>query len=120
MALTLETRAYQPGVTVVALGGRLTLGQERGQIEAAVLKALSEGVRKVIFDLSQVDYVDSTGIGAIAYCCGKISQQGGRGAIAGANGLVKEIFRLTRLDNVISFYPDVPSASEGLSTAASA
>lgn len=120
MALNLETRTSQPGVTVVILGGRLTLGEERGQIEAAVLKALKEGVRKMVFDLSQVDYIDSTGIGAVAYCFGKISQQGGHAAIAGANGLVKEVFRLTRLDNVISFYPDVATACEGLTTTTSA
>lgn len=118
--LTLETRTCEPGITVVVLGGHLTLGRERGQIEATVLKALNEGVRRLVFDLSQVTYVDSTGIGIIAYCFGKISQQGGHAAVAGASGLIKEVFRLTRLDNVIQFYPDVPSACEALATSASA
>lgn len=119
-ALTLETRTREPGITVIVLGGQITLGRERGQIEAAVLKALGEGARKLVFDLSGVDYIDSTGIGIIAYCFGKISQQGGHAAIAGANGLVKEVFRLTRLDNVMAFYPDLPTACEGLTTTTSA
>lgn len=120
MDLSLETVTSEPNITVLKLSGRLTVGRERGQIEAAVLKALGEGIRRVVFDLSQVSYVDSTGIGIIAYCFGKISQQGGHAAVAGASGLVREVFRLTRLDNVITFYPDLPSACEGLVTTTSA
>ena len=96
---------------------RWTLDLASGQIEAAVIKALNEGVQKLVFDLSQVRYIDSTGIGIIAYCFGKISRQGGRAAVAGANGLVKEVFKLTRLDNVIPFFPDIVSACGGLAAA---
>lgn len=117
MALTLETRKCEPNVTVIELGGRLTLDIARGQIEGAVLKALNEGVQKLVFDLSQVRYIDSTGIGIIAYCFGKISRQGGRAAVVGATGLVKEVFRLTRLDNVIPFFPDTASACDSLAAA---
>ena len=120
MDFNLETRTCEPNITVVTLAGRVTLGQERGKIEAAVLKALGDGVRKLVFDLADVSYIDSTGIGIIAYCFGKITQQGGHAAVSGAGGLVKEVFRLTRLDNVITFYPDVPAACEGLTTTTSA
>lgn len=118
MALSLETQTCRPGVTVLVISGRLSLGQERGQIESAVLKVLNEGVRKLVFDLSQVDYIDSTGIGVIAYCFGRISQRHGHAGIAGANDLTRELFRLTRLDNVIAFYPDVAAAAEGLTSTA--
>src|SRR5580658_4399166 len=114
MVFTLETRKCEPGILVIEIGGSITLGAERGQIQEAVLKALSEGVLKLVFDLSQVAYIDSTGIGIIAYCFGKISQQGAQAAVAGAGGLVKEVFKLTRLDNVIPFFPDVVSACDGL------
>ena len=120
MDLNLETITAEHNIVVLKLSGRLTVGRERGQIEAAVLKALGEGVRRMVFDLSQLIYVDSTGIGVIAYCFGKISQQGGHAAVSGAAGLVREVFRLTRLDNIITFYPDLPSACEGLATTTSA
>ena len=57
----------------------------------------------MVIDLSQVAYIDSTGIGIIAYCFGKISQKGAQAAVAGAKGLVMEVFKLTRLDSVIHF-----------------
>ena len=74
MALSVTTRKCDPEVTVIDLSGRITLGKESGQIEAAILKALSEGAARLVVNLAEVTYVDSTGIGIIAYCFGKVSQ----------------------------------------------
>jgi anti-sigma B factor antagonist len=117
VVLSIETRQVEPGITVIELGGRITLGRESGRIEAAVLKVLNEGAQKLVFDLSKVTYIDSTGIGVIAYCFGKISQKGMHAAVSGAQGLVLEVFKLTRLDSVIAFFPDVASACGGLAAA---
>jgi anti-sigma B factor antagonist len=117
MVLSIKIRTCEPGIMVIELGGRITLGRESGQIEAAVLKALSDGVQKLVIDLEHVAYIDSTGIGVIAYCFGKISQKGAQAAVAGAKGLVMEVFKLTRLDTVMKFFPDTASACEGLATA---
>jgi anti-sigma B factor antagonist len=117
MALSLTTRKCEPDITVIEIGGRITLGRESGQIEAAVLKALNEGAQKLVLDLAHVSYLDSTGIGIIAYCFGKISQKGARAAVSGASGLVLEVFKLTRLDSVIHFFPDAAAACADLATA---
>lgn len=117
MVLSITTRQVEPGITVFEIGGRITLGRESGQIETLVLKALNEGSQKLVFDLSHVTYIDSTGIGIIAYCFGKISQKGAHAAVAGANGLVLDIFKLTRLDSVIKFFPDAASACSSLAAA---
>jgi anti-sigma B factor antagonist len=101
----------------VELTGRITLGRESSQIEAQIVKLLQEGARKLVIDLSKVDYVDSTGIGIIAYCFGKITQAGATCRVAGAKGLVMDLFRITRLDSVIQFFPDAESASASLQTA---
>ncbi|HWF08433.1 MAG TPA: STAS domain-containing protein [Bryobacteraceae bacterium] len=114
MVLSITTRHCEPDVTVIEINGRITLGRESGQIETFVLKALGEGAAKIVFDLSQVSYIDSTGIGIIAYCFGKASQKGAQAAVAGAAGLVLDVFRLTRLDSVIRFFPDVAAACAGL------
>ena len=117
MVLSVTSRKQESGITVIEIGGRVTLGQERGRIEDAVLKALNEGAQKLVLDLSEVSYIDSTGIGIIAWCFGKIGQKRAHGAVAGANGLVLEVFKLTRLDTVIHFYPDMASACERLAAA---
>jgi anti-sigma B factor antagonist len=117
MLLSLTTRHCEPDITLIEINGRITLGRESGQIETAVLKALDEGAQKLVIDLAQVSYIDSTGIGIVAYCFGKVSQKGAQAAVAGAKGLVLDIFKLTRLDSVIPFFPDAASACDGLASA---
>jgi anti-sigma B factor antagonist len=117
MVLSLTTRKCEPDITVIELTGRITLGRESGQIETNVVKLLKEGVRKIVLDLTKIEYIDSTGIGIIAYCFGKITQAGAEARVSGAGGLVMELFRITRLDNVIKFFPDVTSACASFDTA---
>jgi anti-sigma B factor antagonist len=119
MVLSLITRKCKPGVTVIELSGHLTLSQESGGIEKAVLAALNEGAQRIVIDLSQVGYVDSSGIGVIAYCFGKVSRKGAHAAVSGARGRVMDVFKLTRLDLVIPTFPDVASACEALAALAS-
>src|SRR5580693_10593801 len=118
MALSLISRKCEPGVTVIELSGHLTLSRESSGIETAVLTALDEGAQRIVIDMSQVGYVDSSGIGVVAYCFGKISQKGAHAAVSGAKGMVMDVFRLTRLDSVIPTFPDVPSACEALAVMA--
>jgi len=71
---------------------------------------LETGRRKFIVDLSGLTHIDSTGIGTFIASLGKVSQAGGALAMAGAGGMVREGFRVTRLDKVFRFFPDVESA----------
>ena len=82
-----------------------------------MVKLLDEGARKIVIDLSKVDYIDSTGIGKIAYCFGRITQSGAQARVAGAHGLVMDLFRITRLDTAIRFFPDANSACADLTPA---
>jgi anti-sigma B factor antagonist len=118
MVLSLTTRTCEPGITVIEISGRITLGRESAQIEAAVLKALGDGVGRIVIEMKDVSYIDSTGIGIIAYCFGKIAQKGAVGAVAGAKGLVLDVFKLTRLDSVVQFFPDAESACAALTNPA--
>jgi anti-sigma B factor antagonist len=116
MMLSLTTRRYGNEISVVELAGRITLGRESGQLETVLVKLLDQGVKKFVIDLSKVDYIDSTGIGRIAYCFGKVTQGGATARVAGAKGLVMDLFRITRLDSVIRFFPDAESACESLTS----
>jgi anti-sigma B factor antagonist len=114
MSLSLSTHKHGPDITVVEIAGRITLGRDSGQIEAAILKILEAGVRKLVIDLAKVEYLDSTGIGKIAIAYGRITQAGAQARVSGAKGLVMDLFRITRLDTVIKFLPDIESACADL------
>src|SRR5579871_6733481 len=94
MVLSLTVEKREPDTTVLEISGRITIGRESGQIDDAVIRALDEGVRKMIVDLTHVTFIDSTGIGIIAYCFGKASKAGAQLHVAGANGKVMEVFRI--------------------------
>jgi anti-anti-sigma factor len=113
MNLKIQKRLMENAVAVIEIGGRIALGRESGAIEPEVLGAIADGARTVILDLSGVSHIDSTGIGIMAYCFGKAAQKGAEMRIGGAKINVVELFRMTRLVNVIPIFPDVNSAVTG-------
>jgi anti-sigma B factor antagonist len=112
--LRIEHREAAPGIEVVAIAGNLMLGPESQQIETLVSQLLAEGRRKFIFDMSGITRIDSTGIGRFIFSFNKISQAGGKLLLAGATGHVRDTFKVSRLDTVFKFYPDVDTASGNL------
>jgi anti-anti-sigma factor len=110
MLLSLTTQTREPGIVIVGISGRIALGVEKGQIQDAVVGTLKDGVRKIVIDLAHVSYIDSAGVGIIAFCFGKASQAGAQFTVAAADARVKDVFRITRLDQAVTFFPDVDSA----------
>ncbi len=116
-SLQITHREVQPGAAVIALAGKVMLGAGTAAIEELITNLLAKGDRKIILDLSGVTHIDSTGIGTFIASLGKVMQAGGALAMAGASGVVREGFRVTRLDSVFRFFPDVESALSGLKKA---
>ena len=112
MLLNVDTRRIEPDITVVVLSGKITLGRESQQIEELVKELVSEGQRKFILDISGVNYIDSTGMGIITFCCSHLTQAAGKFAVAGATGLPAKLFHMTKLDTIIRLYPSVETACE--------
>ncbi len=99
-----------PGTVVLPLSGKLMLGQGGGQIVGNVEELLRQGKRTFIFDLSAVSAIDSTGIGHFIASFNKIMAAGGEMRMAGATGHVLESFRVSLLDTVFRFFPNVEAA----------
>jgi anti-anti-sigma factor len=110
MNLKIEKRQLEDGVTLFALSGRIALGRESADIEPEVIAALKEGAKLIVLDLARVSHIDSTGIGIMAYCFGKVTQASAGFRVASAQDNVLAVFRVTRLDHVVPFFPDVDSA----------
>ncbi len=113
MVLQIETRKLDPDITVLAFTGKVTMGRESQRIESLITDLLRQDQKKIIFDLSGVDYMDSTGIGIIAYCSATVAQAGGKLHLAvGAGGKVEHLLNATRLANIISCHPSVEAAGK--------
>jgi anti-anti-sigma factor len=115
MALDVERQDVQEGTSVITLRGKLMLGEAAAQLEGLVPQLLKVGRKNLVFDLTGLTHIDSTGIGRFIDTYSRLGQAGGQMRLAGATGAVRDSFRVTRLDTIFRFFPTVEAACEGLS-----
>jgi anti-anti-sigma factor len=108
--LRIEQNEPVPGLIVLKLSGRIMLGNESAAIPDVVLRLLKQGKKIFICDLSGVTHIDSTGIGRFIASLNHVFREKGRLIMAGADGQVREGFKVTRLDTVFEFHPTVDEA----------
>ena len=104
-------KEIQPGVLVLGMTGSIRIGPNCQQIEQAVEDMIRRQETRVIFDLSGVSFIDSSGVGTIVRSLTKLRKLGGTLRLTGVQGMVEGILKLTQIDKVIEIYP---TASEAL------
>ena len=114
VSLAIEQQDVNGSTSVITLRGKLMLGQEAARLETLVPELVQRGRKNLVFDLSGVTHIDSTGIGRFIDTYSRLMPLGGEMRLAGATGAVRDSFRVTRLDTVFKFYPTVEAACEGL------
>jgi len=67
-------------------------------------------VRNVILELSDLEFIDSTGLGLILGALRRMREAGGTLRVVGAQGAVLRVLEITDLDKVIPMFPDLESA----------
>jgi anti-sigma B factor antagonist len=116
MILSIERKDMDPGIVVLELTGRIVLGNDAKTVEWKVDELMKENCKRVIFDLSRVTILDSTGVGIVVMCFARIKKAGGLLRIAGASGTVEQTLRMTNVDRLIPVDPTVAAAAEILSS----
>jgi anti-sigma B factor antagonist len=86
-------------------------------VEGKVSELLGGGVKKIIFDLSKLDNIDSTGVGILVMCAGKAKKAGGEVRIAVPEGLVKDTLTMTHVDRLVRIFPMVEEATQDFNVA---
>ena len=110
-----KIRQVEPDVTVVELTGHLNLGNELMSLEAAVKRLIQDGARKLVIDVTKLEYIDSAGIGMLVGCNGQMDRAGGKMRVAGADGAVSKAFGVVHMDRIMALDADVDSALRNLS-----
>ena len=93
--MPIESRQLEPGISVITLSGRLVFGREVERLESLVKDLLSKNEKTFVFDVSALDYVDSSGIGTLVSCLTQIKKGGGEMRLAGANPRIQRLFSMT-------------------------
>jgi anti-sigma B factor antagonist len=108
MRLEISQRERE-GIALIDLKGRLTAGDEVGSFRAAV-EAATASTSNVILNLQLVDFIDSTGLGAMVMCATRLAKAGGAMKLAFLNRRNMELIVLTRLDTVFEIFADETEA----------
>ena len=111
--MPIETKQLDSGIAVVTVSGRLVLGKDDERLEAATGELLQQGQKKFVFDISALDYADSSGIGSLVACLTPIRKAGGDLRMAGANARMMRLFRMTGVESLMSLYPTLAAATAG-------
>lgn len=117
MILSIERKNVEPGIAVLEMTGRITMGSDSQKIEWGLAELLKENHKKVIFDLTGVSYLDSSGVGILVMCHARLKKAGGALRIAGARGMVEETLVMTSVNKIVHFYPTAAEAAQGFQLA---
>lgn len=113
MPLTIQTKHVEPDIVVLEMAGRITMGNDCRQVEWTTRKLMDQSRKKVIFDLSGITHVDSTGIGIIVTVAGQMKEAGGQLRVAGANQHVEHLLKMTSVDQIVPLHPSTGAAAAG-------
>lgn len=109
MALSISTRQLD-GVTVLDLSGRITLGEGSVQLRDAIRDLISKGVKNILLNLGDVNYIDSSGLGELVSAFTTAKNQNADVKLLNLTKKVKDVLQVTKLYTVFDIYDDEASA----------
>lgn len=93
------------GVTILTLSGRLVLGNEASALHDAI-ESLSPEDNRVILNLAEVPFIDSTGLGTLVAAHSHMSERGGALRLLHASKRHIELLVLTKLTTIFQLFDD--------------
>jgi len=105
-------------VTIVDISGRIELGQESAALRDLVCDLLSKGHRKILFNLGDVNYIDSSGLGHLVSAFTSVRKQGGELKLLSLTKNVHNVMQITRLYTVFDIMDDQAVALKSFSQSA--
>jgi anti-sigma B factor antagonist len=98
-------------VAVLTVSGKLMGGKDTWEVHDYVKRLISEGMKKIVFDLSHVKWLNSQGIGMLMTSMTSLKNVGGQMVIAGAATKVKSILMIT---NLITIFKNAETVEEAM------
>lgn len=96
-------------IKILTLKGRLD-AQVSGSVKERIHELLAEGATRLILNLEGVDFLDSSGLGALVSSLRKVKEKKGEIKLAGLRPEVRSIFDITRVTRLFTIYEKVQDA----------
>ena len=114
MSATITTRQVGD-VTVVDAAGKITLGEGSAMLRDQVRRLLGVGNRKILINLGDVNYIDSSGIGELVSCFTTVTGQEGQLKLLNLTKRVHDLLQITKLYTVFEIHDDEAKAVRSFS-----
>jgi anti-sigma B factor antagonist len=109
MSLDIQQREHE-SITILDLKGRITVGPEATTLRDKVAAVTAAGSKDIILNLAHVDYIDSTGLGALVMCSTSQRKAGGALKLLNLNRRNIELLVMTKLATVFDLFTDEQDA----------
>jgi anti-sigma B factor antagonist len=103
VALKMTNREVD-GVSVVALDGRIVLGEESNALREKVKSLIAEGKKKVVLNMANITFIDSAGLGTLVAAHHSAKSQGAALKLAHLGAKFQEVLQITKLLTVFDVY----------------
>ena len=104
------TQREMNGIYLLALKGRLVLGQESNGLRAMIYNLLASGSMRIVINLEHVNYVDSAGLGALIEMHRKTKAQGGGLKLCNLGPNLRQALEIARLLPIFETCPTETAA----------
>ena len=104
------TSSVQKDILVIALKGKIMGGPESSEFHDKLKEAIAEGQRKVIVDLGEVEWMNSSGLGLLISGFTTLRNAGGEMKLARATDKIESLLVITKLNSVFETHSDVNAA----------
>jgi anti-sigma B factor antagonist len=98
------------GVTVIDVSGRITLGEGSAMLREMVRDLLTKGQKRIVLNLGDVNYIDSSGIGELVSGYTTVKNQGGEVKLLNLTKKVHDLLQITKLYTVFDVHNDEHTA----------
>jgi anti-sigma B factor antagonist len=114
MTMKISTRQVD-GVTVVDCSGRITLGEGSVTLRETIAGLLAKNQKKILLNLADVNYIDSSGIGELVSAFTTVRKQGGDLKLLNLTKKVHDLLQITKLYTVFDVKDDEAAAVKSFS-----
>jgi anti-sigma B factor antagonist len=97
-------------VTVMDVAGRITLGEGSSALRDALRELVGKNQKKILLNLGEVSYIDSSGIGELVSGFTTVTNSGGNLKLLNLNKRVKDLLQITKLYTVFDVHEDEAGA----------
>src|SRR2546429_10012392 len=109
--MSLKSSARQvDGITILDLSGRITLGEGSVVLRDTIREVLGKGEKKILLNLGDVTYIDSSGIGELVSAFTAVRKEGGDLKLLNLTKKVHDLLQITKLYTVFDIKDDEAAA----------